>query len=122
MYVGSHLIRLWTKAQPALARSSGEVELYAANKEVTEAMGLKPLAKDFSEKLHVELFVDASATVGIINRFGHGKLKHVEAEDLWLQGLLKEKKVSLQKIPRSHNGVDMMTKSLTSKEAERQCR
>ena len=83
-------------------------------------MGLKSVAKNFGETLNIELLIDASATVGICNRSGLGKLKHVEVEDLWLQGVVKEKKVKLQKIARVHNVADMMTKSLSRKEALRQ--
>ena len=54
------------------------------------------------------------------NRMGLGRMKHIEVEDLWLQGAVKDKRISLHKIGRAKNVSDMMTKIVSRTEAETQ--
>ena len=50
--IGSHLMKSWSEDQnDAPARSSGEAELYAANKGTSEGMGLVSLAEDWGVSL-----------------------------------------------------------------------
>lgn len=106
---GSHLIRHWSRLQGGVALSSGEAELYSANKGAAEALGVIQLMRDMGVELRLELRVDASATKGMIMRQGSGKLKHVEVQQLWLQELTRQDKLQLVKIDRKVNSADVFT-------------
>ena len=43
------------------------------------------MAQDFGTEVKVDIFVDASAAIGIAQRRGVGKVRHVEVNQLWLQ-------------------------------------
>ena len=111
--MGSHVLKTWSKDQSVLALSSGEAELYAANYGGAQALGMRSMAKDLGVNLEIDLLIDAQATMGIINRQGLGKVRHIEVQDLWLQAAVKEKRVSLHKVKSEDNVSDLMTKPLT---------
>ena len=57
-------------------------ELYAMNKEVLEATGIKSLAADMGISFSNLLKTDAVAALGVVNRRGIGKMSHIRsAED-----------------------------------------
>ena len=118
MMLGGHSVKTWSKDQSVVALSSGEAELYAANFGAAQALGLKSFAADIGIKLEVDLFIDAKATMGIINRQGLGKVRHIEVQDLWLQGAVKSKRVTLSKVKSEENVADLMTKPLTANEID----
>ena len=63
-------------------------------------------------KIKVKLKTDASATVGVLNRQGQGKLRHVAVNELWLQDNVKSGEVQVIKIPGKDNLADMFTKAV----------
>ena len=106
--LGMHLVKSWAKDQASIATSSGEAELYSANKGIMESYGIQGILKDFGMSLGIHLEVDAKATVGMISRQGVGEMKHVDVQELWLQEHLKKGRFVLAKIPRLLNTADMM--------------
>ena len=56
--------------------------------------------------------VDSSAAVGIANRKGNGKLRHVRVGQLWIQGKVEDEELDISKVNGEDNPADMMTKSL----------
>ena len=72
--LGRHCIMAWSAPQTVMALSSGKAELYSIVKGAT--------IKENS---------DGSAAIGIINKSGVGKLRHIRAQYLWLQEEVKEK-------------------------------
>ena len=112
--IGTHSIKTWSKDQSVVALSSGEAELYAANYGGAQALGLKSMMKDLGVTAKIELLIDAKATMGIINRQGLGKVRHIEVQDLWLQGAIKDKRMKLSKVPGEENMADLMTKPLAA--------
>ena len=53
---------------------------------------------------------DASAAIGICNRVGVGKVRHIEVNQLWLQEKVTKKKLSLVKVDTDDNLADALTK------------
>ena len=92
--------------------SSAEAELYAANYGAQQAMGLRSLATDFGISVKINLEVDASAAIGIMQRRGLGKLRHICANDLWMQEKVKNKEFNIIKIGTDDNTADVGTKAL----------
>ena len=116
MMIGSHSIKTWSKDQSVVALSRGEAELYVANFGAAQALGMNNLAAYIGVKLEICLLSDAKAAMGIINRQGLGKVRHIEVQDLWLQGTVKNKKVTMHKVRSEDNVSDLMTKPLTAEE------
>ena len=116
---GSHILKTWAKDQSVVALSSGEAEMYAAVRTGTEALGLQALAEDMGVKMKIRMKIDASATLGMINRRGLGKVRHIEVSNLWLQNAVRDNLIEVMKIPSKENIADLMTKSLGNDEIVR---
>ena len=84
--VGNHLIRTYSKIQSVIAKSSGESQLYACVRASTAGLGIITLLKDFGmNNAKVRLGMDASAAIGMAQRTGLNKVRHVEVDVLWIQ-------------------------------------
>ena len=55
---------------------------------------------------------DASAAKGIALRRGMGKIRHIEVNQLWLQGKVADGTVKIEKIAAENNVADHLTKYL----------
>ena len=108
MYHGQHLLRHWSKLQSGVALSSGEAELYAANKCAQECLGIQQLILDLGHHVNVEIVIDAAATRGMVHRRGQRKMKHIAVQELWLQQVVAEKQVTVVKIRREDNLADVL--------------
>ena len=106
---GCHLIHHFSSTQANVALSSAEAELNAAVKIITECCGIRNFGKEMGLDFSVDIKIDSSAAQGILTRRGAGKIKHLEAKQLWVQELITEKKVSSFKIPRAENPSDCFT-------------
>ena len=60
----------------------------------------------------IVLQTDAAAALGILGRRGHGRIRHIHTNDLWLQDKVAEKCIVLEKIPGTENDADLGTKPL----------
>ena len=110
--IGSHLIKTWSKTQANIALSSAESEFYATLKAAQESLGIIALAKEFSLTMTVSLQVDASAALGVAQRVGIGKIRHLQTGALWLQEQQLRKSVNLGKMPGANNPSDIITKNV----------
>ena len=57
---------------------------------------------------------DSSAAKGIVNRVGCGKVKHLEARQLWIQDAVRRKVIEVKKVGREINISDALTHHWTS--------
>ena len=89
--IGGHCLKVWTKKQQVVSLSSAEREL---------------------------LHLDASATMGLVNRRGLGKAKHVDMQNLWIQEASKSGRFVTKKVGTSANPADTMTKPLPKPKIE----
>ena len=55
---------------------------------------------------------DASAAIGIGNRVGTGKIRHIEVTQLWLQEKVSNREVRIEKVPTDDNLADALTKGV----------
>ena len=55
---------------------------------------------------------DASAAIGIINRTGVGRLRHVRTQYLWLQDKVRSNELVVKKVAGEENPADLMTKNV----------
>ena len=110
--IGSHYIISWSKTQSLVALSSAESELYAIVKPSAEALGLRSVVQDMGRRLGMIVFSDASVALGVVQRMGLGRLRHVDCGFLFVQNLNANKIVQYAKVPGQENPADIGTKGL----------
>lgn len=76
----------------------------------SEALGLRPMTEDYHDGLDPWLYVDASVAIGVAQRTGLGKIRHLDTASLWLQRAIKNSKVGILKVLGTEKLVDLMTK------------
>ena len=72
------------------------------------------LLSDFGVDARATVHSDASAAIGIINRRGLGKLRHLNIRHLWLQDKVRNDELAVKKVPGADNPADLMTKNLSA--------
>ena len=108
--LGGHTIRHWSKIQSTIALSSGEAELSRIGSAIAEALGFQSLSKDMGWDYKIRVHSDATAAIGIAQRRGMGKVRHLDVTDLWIQDKIRAKAVDLVEIKGEHNPADIFTK------------
>ncbi len=116
--LGTHCVKSWSTTQAVVALSSAEAELYALLKAASQTLGLISLASDFGLKLSAKVHTDASAALGIVNRQGLGKLRHISVQYLWVQERVRSGDIQVAKIPGVENPADLLTKHLAANDME----
>ena len=115
---GGHCINSWSSTQKNITLSSGEAELVAAVKMSTELIGITQLAHDWNMEVEGRLYVDSEAAIGVVNRWGNGKLRHVRVGMLWIQERVEEGGMAISKVLGTENPADAMTKYLPGTKME----
>ena len=70
------------------------------------------LLQDLGYSARVEVWGDASAALGIINRRGLGKTRHIETGLLWIQQTVADQRLKYHKVLGKENPADLYTKFL----------
>ncbi len=83
--VGSHVLKTYSRQQKTVALSSAEAELHAMVAASAEALGIVSLTKDMGIDALGEVYADSSAALGIAQRQGMGKVRHIRTQALWVQ-------------------------------------
>ena len=112
--LGHSCIKTWSKTQGTIAQSSAESELLATVRGAVEGIGLISFPAGMGP-FKVRLHVDAAAALGIIERRGVGRLRHLDVGTLWLQAQQVRKVIELRKVAGLANPCDLLTKHLTEK-------
>ena len=96
--LGKHTIKGWSKTQSLVALSSGESELYATLKAAAEGLGITAMLRDLGMRVTGEIWGDANAALGIINRKRLGKSRHIDTGHLWIQDVAAKGRLKFSKI------------------------
>ena len=112
--LGGHVIKSWATNQAVIALSSGEAEYYGIVKAASVAIGARSLSADLGVEFQQSIAVlsDASAAIGICNRIGVGKVRHIEVTQLWVQEKVANKEIVIHKVPTEENLADALTKAV----------
>jgi hypothetical protein len=116
---GGHLIAHWSSTQATVALSSAEAELNALVKAISESLGVLNMLKEMGKPYSCQVYTDSSAANGIVHRLGAGKVKHLEARQLWIQEIVGEKRLAVKKVPREYNMSDALTHNWTPADASK---
>ena len=77
-------------------------------------MGIHSVLTDFGVKVKIEIHSDAIAAIGICQRQGLGRVRHLATADLWIQQRIRSKELKLFKLPGTENPSDLMAKHKTA--------
>ena len=116
---GSHPVKHWSQTQSTVALSSGEAELTGICKAASICLGLQSVARDLGFEWHLKIHSDATAAIGICNRKGLGRIRHLAVADLWVQDKVKAGDFKLVKILGTENPADMFTKFISREDMEK---
>jgi hypothetical protein len=62
--------------------------------------------------LHGRVHSDASAALGVVNRTGVGKLRHIRVQFLWIQDQVRLGELVVRKVAGADNQADVLTKNV----------
>ena len=82
-------------------------------------LGSRAWQKTWEISCRLNLHLDASATMCLVNRRGMDKAKHVDMQDLWILEASKSGKFVTKKVGTSVNPADFMTKPLPKPKIEK---
>jgi hypothetical protein len=111
-------IKSWSSTQATVAQSSGEAEYYALARAAAEGLGIQALMNDLGWDVMVRVWVDSSAAKSIASRIGLGKIRHLEVKFLWIQEMVKSRRIQIRKIRGDANPGDNMTKPKMHKDLD----
>ena len=114
--MGTHYLKSWSSTQKTIALSSGEAELTAVVKCSCECIGMVQLAEHWGLEIEADVLVDSTAALGVVNRKGAGRLRHVRVAKLWIQQLQEDGDLRYRKVKGTQNSADTITKYLNSSE------
>ena len=111
---GGCIIKTYCSQQAVRALSSGEAEYYAMVKAASVSIGIRSMLMDLGVgERRIILKTDASAALGLAQRLGIGNIRHIEVNQLWLQGKVYEGKIIVEKVSTDEKLADALTKPLT---------
>ncbi len=113
--LGKHAIKHWSSTQTSIALSSGEAEFAGVIRGAGQGLGYQALLSDFGVDAPLRVWTDSSAAIGICNRQGPGKLRHLDTHTLWIQQAVRTKRVDLRKVDGEKNPADILTKHSISR-------
>ena len=88
-------------------------------KSVSEGIGIARIIESFSKRdVVVDVLADAKAALGIIEREGVGRVRHIGVGILWLQQRWLQESVKFHNVAGTENTSDMMTKGLGREKAD----
>ena len=117
MMLGNGVVKTWSNTQTTIAQSSGEAEYYALVRAAAEGLGMQSIMHDLGWKMRIRLWVDSSAAKSIASRIGLGRVRHLEVKFLWLQEVVRDKRLEVEKVHGAQNPADILTKPKSAEEA-----
>ena len=111
---GSHVLKTWSSTQATVSLSSAEAELYALVKGASQTLGMMSVGRDLGLDMHATVHSDAAAALGIIQRQGVGKLRHIATQYLWIQERTRAEDFDIAKVLGDDNPADVLTKNVSA--------
>jgi hypothetical protein len=107
------LIGFYSRTQSVVAQSSCEAELLAMNAAAAEGLMVASLLQEQGRDVCLRLFTDSTAATATTDRLGFGKrLRHLRVKVLWLQEAVRERRLSVMRVPTDDNIADLLTKPM----------
>ena len=119
LQLGDHLIAAWSRVQPRTALSSGEAELYAGLRGISETLGFVHMVSCAHTRLGSH---HSSRGCKCVSCHHAQTWKHITVKSLWVQEAVRDYSITIEKVPRdamhahilaSPSSADELTKHLT---------
>ena len=108
--IGGHTVKSYSRQQRTVALSSAEAELHAMVAASAESIGIIGLCSDMGITIQGDVYADSSAALGITQRTGNGKVRHLRVQALWVQEVRSTGRLGYKKILGTLNPADILTK------------
>ena len=79
---------------------------------------MQSVARDLVVELKPDVHADSSAAIGLFNRRGLCKVRHLAVAQLWVQDLVRSRACRLFKVLGTENPADLLTKPLARAEID----
>ena len=117
--IGDHVIKSYSRQQKVVALSSAEAELYAMVVASQESLAISSYCRDLGRTMSSEVFTDSAAALGISQRAGIGKVRHLRTQGLWVQEARLSGRLQYRKVLGTKNPSDILTKHVPADLLER---
>jgi len=109
---GRHLLDSYCQQQQTVALSSAEAELHEIVTGAARGLFVRNVLRTMGTEVKVTVGSDSSAAGGISQRLGAGRVRHLEAKDLWIQEKVRSHELKVVKVGTEKNRADLLTKFL----------
>ena len=82
MFCGKHLFDSYCQQQHTMSHSSAEAELHEVVNGTVRGLFIRNVLQAMELKAHVRVRTDSSATAGITEKVGAGRVRHMGVKDL----------------------------------------
>ena len=100
-YHGKHVIKAAPTTQTVIALSSGESQFYAAVRGTATALGMKFMVRDCGHEVRLHWKQIQHLDVALPLRLGAAKVRHVNTQWLWVQGVFHRREATIRETPRT---------------------
>ncbi len=107
---GNHWAKTYRQTQQTVALSSGEADSHGVVKVAAISVDRKDLMVDLGVDSGAQVNTDSSATKSIASRNGAGRVRHIEARELWIQDRVAMGELTTVKVKGENNVADGRTK------------
>ena len=119
MTIGNHVIKSYSRQQKVIALLPAEAELYAMVAASAETLAVIAYAADVGISMGGEVYADSSAALGITQRIGIGKVRHLRTQGLWVQETRISGRLAYHKVLGTKNPADVLTEHVLGELLER---
>ena len=91
-------MKAYSRTQSNIALRSGEAEFFGLVSTASEAPGLVAMTDDFGDTVDSFLYANASAAIGVANREGLERIRHLDTQSLGLQQALRKRRLGPGKV------------------------
>jgi len=105
-------LNVTSTGQSIHAQSSGESEFYGNVSGISAGLCMRHILKFFGYETQIVLASDSSAARAVLARAGVGKTRHLEVKTLWVQDMVRDRKVIVRAVRGELNVGDIGTKIL----------
>ena len=108
---GGHVLKSWLTTLTTICTSSGESEYMSMVRGSSIGLGLQSMIGELGAERGLTLHCDSSAALGISQRKGLGRMRHIDIALLWLQDHIEAEKIKARKISGDLNPADIFHQS-----------
>ena len=112
MFWSKHLLDSYCQQQHTTSLGSAWVDLHDVVNGTARRLVIRNVLQALGLKATVRVETGSSAAAGITQTLGAGRVRHLEAEVLWIHEKVKSHELKVSRVKSEDNRADMLTKCL----------